>query len=391
MKKPTLMHSSILAAVIIGAVVGASMVSGFSAAKPFISADPISDKNIGDQFTITGKTSLPVGSKVLAQVYPAVYEDQTGTGYGEFSGATGTIAIEEGTDGSNSWSFKLDTSTFKPMEYLVNVSLVTGDLRKGDFSTGNPFNTTKFNVIQSSSGATAGRSRHSDNVGVSGILIDPIQDTAAGKLLELSGKTSLPVGADLIVKVVPVVTDNGRLTGDYKKPENIAVTKVVKSSGTANRFSITLDTRLLPLADHIVTVSNVKGTANGISSEPGTVNGTAVFNIIAEPAGTIQDRSLPAIYINPISDTPAGDPLVVSGTTNVPAGSKFRVSVVPVSSTDFQHPELAATISAIKGSTTGNLFSVTLATNGLRQGKHAFIVSADDADVTGSILFTITA
>jgi len=38
------------------------------------------------------------------------------------------------------WTF----STFLPKEYLVNVSLFTGDAGKGDFSTGSSYGTTTF-------------------------------------------------------------------------------------------------------------------------------------------------------------------------------------------------------------------------------------------------------
>lgn len=59
MKHQTLMYGSILAVGIIAAMICVGMVTGFSVAKPFISVDPVSDKNVGDQFTITGKTRPP--------------------------------------------------------------------------------------------------------------------------------------------------------------------------------------------------------------------------------------------------------------------------------------------------------------------------------------------
>jgi hypothetical protein len=229
---------------------------------------------------------------------------------------------------------------------------------------------------------------------VGGILIDPIGDTPAGTLLEVSGKTSLPVGTDLLVRVVPVLTSNGRLSGDYQNPENAAVTTVVNSTGTANRFSVQLDTRLLPMADHIVTVSNMQGAAAGIRSEPGTINGTLVFNMIPaqDSAGTAgNDTAAPCIFINPVGTVTAGDPLTVSGITNLPAGSEFRVSAIPAASTDYEHPELAVTTTAVKGSLAGNLFSASLATKGLPAGQHILLISSVDDGITGSILFTVQA
>ena len=282
MKTKTLMHSSIIAAVIIAAVIGVGMVTGFPGAKPFISVDPISDKNIGDKFTITGTTNLAPGTEILMQVYPASFESaatdpQTGAQSGTFTGATGTVEVTRGTGNTNTWSADVDLSPFLPKEYLVNVSLLTGDAGKGDFSTGSPYGTTTFTVHPASSTNNADTSQRSDNAVAGGILIDPIHDTTAGDLLVVTGKTNLSVGTDLIVNVVPESMVNGRITGDYQNPEIAAVSKVVQGSGVNNRFSVSLDTRLLTPAEHIVTVSNGKDNTTG-----GTVTGSALFNIIAK-------------------------------------------------------------------------------------------------------------
>jgi hypothetical protein len=47
---------------------------------------------------------------------------------GEFSGSSGTVQVMPGTNGYNRWSFDLDSSTFKPDEYLVKVSGMTVDV-----------------------------------------------------------------------------------------------------------------------------------------------------------------------------------------------------------------------------------------------------------------------
>jgi hypothetical protein len=361
----------------------------------FIRIDPVGDKNVGDNFAITGTTNLPAGTEILFQVYSASFEPtaadpQTGAQSGEFTGATGTVKVIRGTGDTNTWSADIDLSTFQPEEYLVNVSLLTGDPAKGDYSTGNPSGRLKFTVNPAS--GTAGTSQSSDLTVAGGILIDPIRDTTAGKLLQVTGKTNLSAGTDLIVKVIPASMNSETIINNYQNPENAAVIKVVKGSGINNRFSVTLDTRLLPLKDHIITVSNIDGAAAGIDSRPGTLTGSAMFNIIAGTAGTgmPQDNlSTPGIFINPFGDVIAGDPITITGTTNVPVGSKFRVMVIPESSTDYQHPELAATISTVKGSTPANLVSVTLATKDLTPGEHILIISAEDYEVTGSILFTV--
>ena len=130
MKAQKLLLGSILVVGVIATVICVGMVTGFSVMKPFISVDPVSDKYIGDQFTITGKTSLPAGTEILVEVYPASYEDQTGTGSGDFTGAMGTITIAGSTGSSNTWSFPIDTATFQPVEYLVTTSSLKVTHRK---------------------------------------------------------------------------------------------------------------------------------------------------------------------------------------------------------------------------------------------------------------------
>lgn len=328
MKAQKLLLGSILAVGIIAAVICVGMVTGFSVMKPFISVDPVSDKNIGDQFTITGKTSLPAGTEILAEVYPASYEDQTGTGSGEFTGATGTITIAGSTGSSNTWSFPIDTATFQPVEYLVTISSFKGDPSKGDYTKGGISGTTKFTVHPASGPVVAAGSTHiSDNTAPGGIIIDAIQDTPAGDPLVISGRTNLTVGTDLIVKVLPVLMDNGRITGDSRHPEIATMTKVVAGSGSANRFSVSLDSLILPLADHIVTVSNVKGGTGGIDAEPGTITGSYLFNIITEASGTGKSGSNMGqfIKIDPVADKTTGDLLIVTGSTNLPAGTTLTV------------------------------------------------------------------
>lgn len=332
MKQKTLMHSSIIAAIIIAAVVGVGMVTGFPGAKPFISVDPLSDKNAGDPLTITGTTNLPAGTDLAIQVYATSFEEKA-SDTGEFSGALGTVEVVSGTGGINTWSMDVDTSVFVPMEYLVNASVFTGDPAKGDYSTGSPFGTTTFIVRPAPE--HAGTPQNPDHTVADGILIDPIRDTIQGDPLVVSGKTNLSAGTDLLVQVVPVSLQQGKITGDYQHPENRVMIKVVQGSDLNNLFSVSLDTRHLPLADHIVTVSNMEGNAPGINSKMGSITGSEVFNIIAGTAGTSQTGSNTAvsgssgqyIKVDPVADKTTGDLLIVTGSTNFPSGTILMVQV----------------------------------------------------------------
>lgn len=413
MRQKTLVIGSSLAVGIIAVIICVGMVTGYTVTQPLIpfdplstantggqpaagagsgqniSIDPVADKNVGDAFTITGTTNLPAGTKLLAQVYASSFEKKA-SDTGEFSGAIGGVDVIAGTGGINTWSMDVDTSVFVPMEYLVNVSVFTGDSGKGDFSTTSPVSTTTFTLHPAS--GTAGTSQRTGTAVAGGILIDPIRDTPAGEILVVSGKTNLSAGTPLIVKVIPASMDNESVRLNYQNPENAAIIHVVKGDTVNNRFSVALDTRLLPLSDHIIFVSDMSDEAAGIQSEPARWTGSALFNIIAGTAGTGMsqaNRSEPGIFINPIGDVTTKESVTVTGTTTVPAGSKFRVMVMPESSTDYQHPELAATISAAKGSLSNNLISVTLATKDLPKGNHVLIISAEDYEVTGSTLFTV--
>jgi len=391
MKQNTLIHSSILAAIFIAAVLGISMLTGFPGAAPYITVDPISDKNIGDLITVRGTTTLPNGTNLIVEVYPASFEKEK-PDTGVFSGAVGGIDVVGGSGGVNTWSMDVDTSQLQPTEYLVNVSVFVRDTPEGGVITSGPLNRTTF-IIHPGTGNTTPPGSPGRAV-AGGILIDPIRDTARGKLLEVTGGTNLSVGTDLLVRVVPVITENGKLTGDYQHLENMVMTKVVKGSGVNNRFSVNLDTRFLPVTNHIVTVSDIKGKPAGVDSVPGVFTGSQIFNILAGTTHTGDpnfNTSIPAVFINPFDDVTAGDSLIVTGTTNVPAGARFQVSVVPAENPDFKHPEIETTISAFRGSGTANLFSVTLPTKALPPGQHIIAVSAYDYETTGTILFTVVA
>ena len=197
------------------------------------------------------------------------------------------------------------------MEYLVTVSSLKGDPSKGDYAKGDLSGTTRFTLHPGP--GTAGASSTDRSV-AGGILIDPIHDTTAGDPLVVTGKTNLSAGTVLTVKVIPVSMDNSRIAGDYNNPESEAVANVVQGPGPNNLFSVSLDTRLLPVSDHIVTVSD------------GTVTGSAIFNILAGTGtGNAGNETGQYIRIDPVADKTTGDLLIVTGSTNLPAGTILMV------------------------------------------------------------------
>ena len=106
--------------------------------QPVITIVPIGDKHVGDKFTITAATNLAVDDEILVQVYSSSFKPTQKSQSGEFSGATGTVKVQKGETGMNKITFDVDSSTFKPDEYIVTEDAVIQE------ATG----TALFNVLE---------------------------------------------------------------------------------------------------------------------------------------------------------------------------------------------------------------------------------------------------
>jgi PGF-CTERM protein len=93
----------------------------FMLTESVIAIDPISDKNIGDKFTLTGRTNLAVDDEVMIEIYSSSFGPTVKTKSGEFSGTTATVKVQKGSvnDGLNMFTLDIDSSSFKADEYLV--------------------------------------------------------------------------------------------------------------------------------------------------------------------------------------------------------------------------------------------------------------------------------
>jgi PGF-CTERM protein len=111
---------------------------------PVITINTIGDHYVGDKFTITATTNLAVGDNVLFTVYSSSFQPTDKTQSGEFSGASGTVQVTQGTNGLNALSFNVDASTFKPDEYLVTAT------NQGVATSVQATGTALFNVLQAS-------------------------------------------------------------------------------------------------------------------------------------------------------------------------------------------------------------------------------------------------
>ncbi len=90
--------------------------------------NPIGNHYVGDTFTISGSTNLAVGNDLLVEIYSSSFSPTQKVQGSGFSGSSGTVTVLPGTNGYNTWSFFVDTSTFRADEYIVKVSGVTQDV-----------------------------------------------------------------------------------------------------------------------------------------------------------------------------------------------------------------------------------------------------------------------
>ena len=111
----------------------------FLVEEPKVTINPIGEQAVGSKFEISGTTNLMYDDNdLLIEVTSSSFKPTDKSQSGEFSGATGTVKVQQGTDGLNKWVFNVDASTFKPDEYIVRVSGVTTGVVE----------TSLFNVVE---------------------------------------------------------------------------------------------------------------------------------------------------------------------------------------------------------------------------------------------------
>ena len=89
--------------------------------EPTAFINPVGDHVVGDTFTINGSTNLAVGDELMVEITSSSFKPTTKNQDGGYSGASGVVKVVPGSGGYNRWSFDVDTTTFKPDEYIVTV------------------------------------------------------------------------------------------------------------------------------------------------------------------------------------------------------------------------------------------------------------------------------
>ena len=111
----------------------------------YIRINTIGDKNVGDQFLVTGTTSLPVGTSLIWEVMP-----DTGTFPAALDlnakGIMANNAVTKGDGTSNRVSLAVDMGGFPPGEYVVIVGEMNGDPSAGTMKMGDLAGSAQFTV-----------------------------------------------------------------------------------------------------------------------------------------------------------------------------------------------------------------------------------------------------
>jgi hypothetical protein len=210
---------------------------------PFITFDPIGDKNIGDLLIISGTTNLPERSSIYLSM---------ANGEGDAK----TIANKQvlsGTNGINRWKFAIDTGGFRPGSYKLTVTTQKKGVEafaqfslKGTYlGTDNP--TFYSGVASGSPGAPT-------------ISVQPVGDHQQGEVFLISGSTTLAAGTILMFQVYPDYFEDKskRSATSAASPSSIAGdTIVIRSTGSTHKWSCALDTGGYEKTNYIVNVSTI--------------------------------------------------------------------------------------------------------------------------------------
>jgi hypothetical protein len=111
----------------------------------YIHLNAIGDKKVGDQFLITGTTSLPTGTGLIWEVMP--YTGTTPTGLDmNAKGIMSNNPVTKGSGTANRVSLAVDMSNFAPGEYIALVGEFKGEPANRDIAMGDPVGSALFTL-----------------------------------------------------------------------------------------------------------------------------------------------------------------------------------------------------------------------------------------------------
>jgi hypothetical protein len=235
---------------------------------PFITIDPISDKNTGDLIITSGTTNLPPGA--------SIYLKEINESSGESTMRANQIACPD-IRGVNRWRFVFDsTAWMRPGRYRYLVSTPKGDVNSSvQFNLKGTFLGPE-KILYYESGSKLSTIR---GTGAPYITVDPVGDRQKGDIFRITGTTNLVEGTQLQCTIWPeyfedrskrpVVISKDNCDGQFNIAGSPIV--VVKGTGDTNRWSCPEDMTIFPertgmivhvsTTDEYFTVKEVYGNA----------------------------------------------------------------------------------------------------------------------------------
>jgi hypothetical protein len=219
----------------------------------------------GTDTGFTASAGYPV--PLLAGVLSAVTDDEPDTGLtGADEAGVSDLLSPSGTV-DRAWHFAVDTTTFRPDEYILTAAAVTEE------ATG----TALFNVVERSS-ANVNRAPEgqvaSSRPATPGyyITINPIGDRYVGEKFTITGRTNLPEGAEMLVQVY---SSSFKPTQKSQSGEFSGTTGTARASDSAIAVAapaplkkdagvVGADTKLIKTGAVTLEVSDVTGTVESI-------------------------------------------------------------------------------------------------------------------------------
>ncbi|MDD1690997.1 MAG: hypothetical protein LUQ66_10090 [Methanoregula sp.] len=256
-----------------GSTTTAKTDSGTVPESPFITIDPISDKNTGDLIIISGTTNLPSGA--------SIYLKEVNESTGELSMRANHIACPD-THGVNRWRFIIDSTPWmRPGTQRFHVSTP-----KGDVNSSVQFNLTGTflgpeKILYYKSGSKSATIPGTGSYPY--ITVDYIDDHKKGDIFRITGTTTLIEGTMLQCTVRPeYYEDRSKRPAIISKDDCDgqfiiagAPTAVVKGTGDTNRWICPVDLIISP--ENIGMIVHVSTTNEYYTIKE--IFGNATFNL----------------------------------------------------------------------------------------------------------------
>jgi len=211
---------------------------------PYITFDPVGDKNIGDLLVFSGTTNLPEKT--------AVYLYRTFGSTGEEK-LVSNREVFAGPDGTNRWRFVSDSSGFDPGSYSMTVTNGKKDVKGSAQFTLSGTSLRPKSVVYYSGAKKS-------SPGTPTITVNSIAEHKQGDVFLITGTSSLEEGTLLLCDIHPVYFDDAskRPATVYKGPSGTAGdTLVVRGTGGLNTWSFALDTNAFEKTEYVVNVTTV--------------------------------------------------------------------------------------------------------------------------------------